>query len=186
MSVALPIVALVGPVVVLTSLLLIPFVAAGVGGAAMASVIGMGEAVTGGLGAMFTGGKVVMGLVSKLRLLPGGQKVQGKLVAYAKEGLEKGGEGVVRYFMTGVAGLSAAEALKAKERREIEEQKQREKNKKKTDEVDVTGLDIEQVLSCSTGKKRVDKALIKAFAKLQFKSTKYKASQNPVLRVMGG
>lgn len=53
--------------------------------------------------------------------------------------------------------------------------------------MDVTGLELEKVLACETGKRRVDKHLEQAFKKLSVRTSKgLKTTDNPVLRIVGG
>jgi len=122
---------------------------------------------------------------------------------------KKATDAIVAYVGKGVAGLAisglvgggggagATEEDKHKaeaefERKQEEEQRGREKERqnkrgRKVDEVDVTGCDLEKVLACETGKKKVDRHLEAAFKKLSLKLNRgFKTTENPVLRIVGG
>lgn len=95
----------------------------------------------------------------------------------------------------GAGGAGTEEERRAEgeaERRQEEEQRGREKERvgkrgKKLDEVEVTGFELEKVLACATGKKKVDRHLEAAFKKLNLKVSKgFKTTENPVLRIVGG
>lgn len=158
--------ALVGPVAAATSLLLIPFAALAVGGTALASLAGFGTTVAEGAAATVAGAgsaaATVGGYAAKAAHLPGGAKIKGKLVEAAKTNLGKGKEvvteGVVRYLGKATAGAAlGGAALGAKEDEDRGRAKELERGKKKLEEVDVTGLPLEKVLKCETGKKRIDR-----------------------------
>ncbi|KAK4702556.1 hypothetical protein P7C70_g3667, partial [Phenoliferia sp. Uapishka_3] len=197
-SVSWPIIAVSGPIVAATSLLLVPVVALMAGGTALASLTGIGASVTEGVAAATAGAgsaaATAGGLVSKLAYLPGGSKIKGKLVDAAKENMGKGKEviteRVVRYLGKGTAVAAIGGALGEKEGANVEEergrQKSREKEKKKLDEVEVTGLPLEKVLKCETGKKRTDRSLSDAFKRLNVKVKEFKSKNKPVLRIVGG
>ncbi|GAA5924394.1 uncharacterized protein JCM15063_005627 [Sporobolomyces koalae] len=208
-----PILAVSGPSVALASLLAIPFVAVAAGGTALASLTSFGSSVVGGTTAAVTGtAEAVTGTVAaaasfaaKANRIPGAGKVRGKLVDAAKNAVGAKAsdrnlqESVVRYITSSATGAGAAGAAKGKDKlaelrakdAEISEQTFLEQNankrdKKELDEVDVTGFELEKVLRCETGDKKVDKALGKAFKKIGFKSTTFKTKNNPVLRIIGG
>lgn len=161
-SVTWPILLLTGPIVAATSLLLVPFAALAVGGTALASLTGFGAAVVDGAGAtagaLTSAGGTAAGLVAKAVSLPGGGKVKGKLVEAGKKAWgEKGSDavgGLVKYLGKGTAVAAAGGAVGG-EHKEVEREK-REKEKKKLTEVDVTGFELEKVLKCETGKRKVD------------------------------
>ncbi|GAA6041225.1 hypothetical protein JCM8097_008352 [Rhodosporidiobolus ruineniae] len=202
-----PILAVTGPAVALTSLLAIPLVAFAAGGTALASLTSFGSSVAAGTAAVGDAAMATAGtataLVAKASSLPGARQVKGKLADAARKAVgenisrEKVQRHVVRYLTTR-GGAAAAEGaaggaeLEAAAQRQItaEEEDRRKQARKqgKVDEVEVTGLDVEKVLRCQTGKSSVDKALAKAFKRLSIKSKlrEYTTSENPVLRIVGG
>ncbi len=151
---------------------------------------------------------------AKASYLPGGKKMHGKLTDAANKQKvvlqKKATDAIVAYVGKGVAGLAISglvggagggpaateeERRKAEaelERKQEEEQRGREKERqnkrgKKVDEVEVTGYELEKVLACETGKKKVDRHLEAAFKKLNLKVNKgFKTAENPVLRIVGG
>ncbi|SCV67312.1 BQ2448_5958 [Microbotryum intermedium] len=187
-SVAWPIIAIAGPVSAAASLIAIPFVALAAGGTALASLTGFGSSVATGVTSAGTAvtstAASVAGLAARAASLPGGSKVRGKLVDAAKGAFGARGEviipKVVKYLTTSAAAGGALKGPEA-EHWKVEEAK----SKKKVSEVDVTGLDLQKVLRCDTGKSKVDKQLTQAFEHLHFKKH-YKTSTNPVLRITGG
>ncbi|GAA6007933.1 hypothetical protein JCM11491_006545 [Sporobolomyces phaffii] len=212
-SASWPILCVAGPTAALASLLAIPFVAVAAGGTALASLTSFGSAVVGGTTAAVTGtAEAVTGSVAaavtfaaKANRIPGSGKVRGKLVDAAKKAVGAKAsdrnlqESIVRYITSTAGGAGTAGVAKGKEKyaelrhkdeeeteQKFLQEKERKKAKKELDEVDVTGFELEQVLRCETGDKKVDQALEKAFKKLGFKSTTYKTKQNPVLRIIGG
>ncbi|KAL8292768.1 hypothetical protein RQP46_001380 [Phenoliferia psychrophenolica] len=197
-SVSWPIIAIAGPVAALASLLLIPIAAVTVGGTALASLTGFGAVVAeGAAGAAAGAGSAAAsagGLAAKLAHLPGGAKIKGKLVDAAKENLGKGRqavtEGVVRYLGKGVAATAIGGAIgggaEVKEEERGRAEVRPKEKKKKLDEVEVTGLPLEKVLKCETGKKRTDRSLSDAFKRLNVKNKAFKTKSNPVLRIVGG
>ncbi|GAA5978954.1 hypothetical protein JCM5350_004188 [Sporobolomyces pararoseus] len=208
-----PILCVAGPSAALASLLAIPFVAMAAGGTALASLTSFGSSVVGGTTAAVTGtAEAVTGSVAaaasfaaKANRIPGSGKVRGKLVDAAKNAVGAKAsdrnlqESIVRYITSSATGAGAAGAakgkeklaeLKNKEEADNEEnflaEKERKRQNNELDEIDVTGHELEKVLKCETGDKKVDKALEKAFKRLGFKSTTYKTKNNPVLRIIGG
>lgn len=187
-SVAWPILALVGPVAAATSLLAIPFVALAAGGTALASLTGFGAAVVDGtaaaVGIAASSTKTAASLAAKASVVPGGKKVRGKLIDAANSYKEVAQElvrvQVVRYFAKGDAAILPADAAvhrsaaRAKRLAEV------------LVEVDVTGLDMEKVLRCKTGKKTTDANLGLAFKKLVMKFKDWQPKDNPCLRIVGG
>lgn len=98
-------------------------------------------------------------LAAKASRIPGGSKLKARLVEAAKKNLVQGQkvvqERVVRYFMEATAVEAAvAESERMRKRRE---ENQRKLKERKLVEVDVTGLELEKVLRCQTGKRKVDK-----------------------------
>jgi hypothetical protein len=128
------------------------------GGAALASVVGAGKTVAGSAGAVggyaIKSGKTVAVLGSKLTLLPGGNKIKSKLVDAARGKGEKVKEGVVRYFKLTPEVITTSVVIE-ETRKKIEVEK---KDKKiKSVEIEVTGYEIEKVLRCETGSKKLDR-----------------------------
>lgn len=142
-----------------TSILLIPFVAIGVGGSALASLLGAGESVAAAAGALVAGsittGKTVVALGTKLALVPGGAKIKSRLVEATQKNLAKVQEtvqtSVVQYLSPSIP-LATLE-----QKREELERAAKEKKRERLVEIDVTGFEMETVLRCETGKKKVDK-----------------------------
>ncbi|GAA5956632.1 hypothetical protein JCM21900_003629 [Sporobolomyces salmonicolor] len=200
-SAAWPILCVAGPSVALASLLAIPFVAVAAGGTALASLTAFGSSVAAGAsaaGSAVTGTVgTAAGLAAKATSLPGGSRVKGKLVDAAKKvvgdnlSTQKVQEKVVRYLIRGAGAAGAAGAAEGRGAGESPGQgriegDERRRKAKKLDEVDVTGYEMDQVLKCATGNKKVDQALEKAFSRLSFKTTEFKTKHNPVLRLVGG
>ncbi|GAA5867782.1 hypothetical protein JCM1840_006691 [Sporobolomyces johnsonii] len=198
-SAAWPILCVAGPSVALASLLAIPFVAVAAGGTALASLTAFGSSVAAGAsaaGSAVTGTVgTAAGLAAKATSLPGGSRVKGKLVDAAKKvvgdnlSTHKVQEKVVRYLIRGAGAAGAAgvaEGRGAGQGQGTIEGGERRRKDKKLDEVDVTGFEMDQVLKCATGDKKVDQALEKAFKRLSFKTTEFKTKHNPVLRLVGG
>ncbi|KDE02647.1 hypothetical protein MVLG_06806 [Microbotryum lychnidis-dioicae p1A1 Lamole] len=187
-SVAWPIIAIAGPVSAAASLIAIPFVALAAGGTALASLTGFGSSVATGVTSVGTAvtstAASAAGLAARAASLPGGSKVRGKLVDAAKGTVGTRGEvvipKVVKYLTTSAAAGGVFKGAEA-EHWKVEGAK----SKKKVAEVDVTGLDLQKVLRCHTGKSKVDKQLVAAFEHLHFKKH-YKTATNPVLRITGG
>lgn len=134
----------------------------------MATLTGFGATVAEGAAAATAGaGSAVAtagGVAAKLAHLPGGSKIKGKLVDAAKESLGKGQkvatEQVVRYLGKGTAAAAVGGAIAGGEVKDEDDRGRkasRQREKKKLDEVEVTGLKIEDVLKCATGKKRTDR-----------------------------
>jgi hypothetical protein len=138
-------------------------------GGTTAAVTGTAEAVTGGVAATAS-------LVAKANRIPGSGKVRGKLVDAAKNAVGAKAsdrnlqESIVRYITSSASGAGAAGAAKGKEKlaelkqkgeEETEEnfvaENERKKEKKELDEIDVTGHELEKVLKCETGDKKLDK-----------------------------
>ncbi|BGP29185.1 hypothetical protein JCM10296v2_000923 [Rhodotorula toruloides] len=198
-----PILCVTGPAVAVTSLLAIPFVAAAAGGTALASLTTFGSSIVSGAGAaaesVGAAAATAAGLATKANAIPGASRVKGKLADAARDlvgehiSREKVQQHVVRYLTQGGKGKGKEEAVSVgliedAQVQEVEKTRERARKEKKLDEVDVTGFDVEKVLSCATGHAGVDKALAKAFKKLSFKTkfTEYRTQDNPVLRVAGG
>jgi len=90
--------------------------------------------------------------------------VKGRLVDAAKAavlgkegGAAEGVDRVVRYLARGTAGAAGAGLVGPGMGREEEERRRKEKEGEKLGEVEVTGFELEKVLKCETGKKKVDK-----------------------------
>lgn len=130
---------------------------------------GTAEAVTGSVAA-------VASFAAKANRIPGSGKVRGKLVDAAKKSVGAKAsdrnlqESIVRYITSSVGGAGAAGAAKGKEKlaelrhKEEEETEQkflaeneRRRERKELDEIDVTGHELDQVLRCETGDKKLDK-----------------------------
>jgi len=183
-SVTWPILAVSGPSVALASLLAIPFVAMAAGGTALASLTSFGSSVVGGTTAAVSGtANAVTGSIAatasfaaKANRIPGSGKVRGKLVDAAKNAVGAKAsdrnlqESVVRYITSSADGRAKAGVQKGKEKmaelkeKEIEKteeeflaEKERKKEKKELDEIDVTGHELEKVIKCETGDKKLDK-----------------------------
>ncbi|GAA5856468.1 hypothetical protein JCM8547_008757 [Rhodosporidiobolus lusitaniae] len=197
-----PVLAVTGPVVAAASLLAIPFVAVAAGGSALASLTGIGSSIAAGATAtaesVTASAATATALVAKASSLPGARHVKTKLSDAARKAVgehisrDKIQEHVVRYITERGVAAGAGAATEAEVRRitdaEDGDRKKKQRREGKVDEVEVTGLDVEKVLRCETGKSAVDKALAKAFKKLSTKSglREYKTDENPVLRVVGG
>lgn len=193
-SVAWPILAVSGPAVALASALAIPFVAAATGSAALAGVAtAITSTISSASASVTAAGTTIATTAARLALLPGGKKLHGKLVDAAKNQVSHlksaGSEQVLRYVTTAVAAVTGKHAASGGKSAETEAEAieaEQQKARQKVAEVDVTGYPLEKVLACSTGKRKVDKALEDAFEKLDFKTRDFQPKTNPVLRVVGG
>ncbi|GAA6048049.1 hypothetical protein JCM3770_000166 [Rhodotorula araucariae] len=197
-----PILCVTGPAVAVTSLLALPFVAVAAGGTALASLTALGSSIASGAAAAAesVGATAVAaaGFAAKVNRVPGAGKVKGKLADAARDlvgehiSRDKVQRHVIRYLTkgAGAAGVAgAAEGPPLLEEGEPDEARARRARKeKKLDEIDVTGYPVDKVLKCETGHAATDKALVKAFKRLSFKTrfTEYRTQDNPVLRVVGG
>ena len=180
----------------------------------------------------------VTAAAAKANRLPGASRVRGKLADAARNlvrdqvGRQEVQQRVIRYLTTATGGAAAAaaggrDAAGHAEEDGTEQHEQPEPTTpylggepvqtrgstgKKLDEVDVTGHDMERVLTCSTGNSTIDKvrfsfssfartrhgtetvllcffqALAQAFKRLSFKTKfgEFKTAENPVLRIVGG
>ncbi|EJT51459.1 hypothetical protein A1Q1_07431 [Trichosporon asahii var. asahii CBS 2479] len=184
-SVAWPILAVTGPAVALTSLLAIPFAAAVTGSAALA---GMGTAVMSGIA---SASSAIATTAARVALLPGGKKLHGKLVSAANSHIaslkDKGTQEVLRYVTVAVAAVKSKLHKDGKEHLATEKEEiEAEEPAKVIAEIDVTGYPLEKVLTCKTGKRKLDSVLEAAFKKLDFKTKDFQPKTDPVLRVVGG
>ncbi|BGP45153.1 hypothetical protein JCM10450v2_000970 [Rhodotorula kratochvilovae] len=194
-----PILCVTGPAVAVTSLLALPFVAVAAGGTALASLAAIGSSIASGAAAAAesVGATAVAaaGFAAKVNRVPGAGKVKGKLADAARDlvgehiSRDKVQQHVVRYLTKGAGAAGAAGAASGgPPLLEDEARTRRAKKEKKLEEIDVTGYAIDKVLKCETGHAATDKALVKAFKRLSFKTkfTEYRTQDNPVLRVVGG
>ncbi|GAA5952976.1 hypothetical protein JCM8115_002399 [Rhodotorula mucilaginosa] len=156
----------------------------------------------------------VTAAAAKANRLPGASRVRGKLADAARKlvreqvGRQEVQQRVVRYLTTATGGAGAAAAAGGRDTAGHAEEDGTEHEQpeptvsylggepvqtrgntgKKLDEVDVTGHDIERVLTCSTGNATIDMELAQAFKRLSFKTKfgEFKTAENPVLRIVGG
>lgn len=137
-------------------------------------------------GSVAHGGKTLASLSAKASIIPGVSKLHSKLVSAARETVDKfqdhGKEfvrqRVVRYYTAGEEVATAALAGATTKSHEL--------RKQKLEEIDVTGLNVTEVLRCETKQKKINSQLKHAFERLSIKTSKYLASTNPVLRIVGG
>lgn len=164
-SVTWPILVLAGPTSAAISLIAIPFVALVAGGSALASLTSFGSTVATGVsttaGAVASGSATVAKWTTRATMLP---KVRTKLVdAASKNVSDKYGEAIkhkVVKYLTDKSENREGEAEDAGERadRERAERELAKKRSTKLTEVDITGHDdLQKVLRCETGDKKLDK-----------------------------
>lgn len=130
------------------------------GGAALASLTGFAaESATAVMSATGT----AAGLVAKSAHLPGASKVRGKLVDAARSTFgvgtkEEAANKVIKYLVGGATAAGAGVGrLQDEGEGERGRKKEKEKKRHRLAEVEVTGYELEKVLKCETGKKKVDK-----------------------------
>lgn len=170
-----PILCVTGPAVAVTSLLAIPFVAAATGGTLLASLSSFGSSIVSGAGAaaesVGAAAATAAGLATKANAIPGASRVKGKLADAARDlvgehiSREKVQQHVVRYLTQGGGGKGKGKEgeaatvgmIEEAQAHEVEKTREKARKDKKLDEVDVTGFDVEKVLTCSTGHAGVDK-----------------------------
>lgn len=182
----------------------------------------------------------VTAAAAKANRLPGAARVRGKLADAARNlvrdqvGRQEVQQRVIRYLTSATGGGAAAAAAGGRDAASHGEEEGTEHEQpeptvsdlggepvqtrgstgKKLDEVDVTGHDMERVLTCSTGNSTIDKVrllflffsctrcgltelktgawlfqeLAQAFKRLSFKTKfgEFKTAENPVLRIVGG
>lgn len=166
-SVTWPILVLAGPAAAATSLIAIPFVALAAGGTALASLTSFGSSVASAtattVSAVGTGTATVAKWGTRATMLP---KVRTKLIDAASANLEnsKYSEAVkarVVKYLTDASENRAGEPEDAGERadRERAEKALAKERSTKLAEVDITGLDLQKVLKCETGDKKIDKVM---------------------------